>query len=460
MSEKIQFTRREFLKAVGMATGTSAVSLALKRLGCRENSAYADVNAEVVSEKHERDQNEEYEKAITRIERQLDLFEQQNTELTDAEIQERLLKHPFLEKEKIVIEALPVEKPWKPFDTRDVLEEALTTAKAAGAILLHPSALTIIKVPFEEIGYFGGLAFYRPDLRAVFLDQKLSIEKRYRLEKAIYQRIVSEEFKNKQNLINQSNLTKEGKTQRLRELEEWTSLASEKSVPLREIPKETIIELADILEQTAIEYRTIEAQKFVTSKASFDHEVFHYFFDTKFNKAGYEGPSPAETLFAALKNTQERFGNDSVFGVTPWLYIPENLRTGEGFKIRTDEDLQRFCEDMAGAVDLSRPPEFLANETWEKLTDKERKLHQTHSGLSSFLNEYLARVFNGALGWRKDTVDAEFRAEEQKIIGSGSKQFPSRGKSIVSGESFFELTDEEIDLIKRMQWEGKSIIRE
>jgi hypothetical protein len=316
--------------------------------------------------------------------------------------------------------------------------------------------LTFIQVPFEKIGAFCS-AFFQHTYRTIFIDQEVPQAKKEALEKFICKQLIGCEYGRQYNLIYDNDaLSEVEKARQVESLRAWLE-ATDKDSSLRDI-KETLHETGDSCSQTVLElfilheqelkkrineYRFSKALNFVITKTNIPHEAFHDFYENQLTRPGYDGPTIEKLLAMALRGKRQRFGTKD----PSYASIEEYLK---GVKIDDEEVLSSFCKKITSQYDIVSTPKLYLNEEWRQFSDAQKWDYWTQRGLFVFLNEYLARVYNSALGNTPDQVLAEL----QKI----SAEFKREPPNFKLEEMYHKPFEEELKMLREMKWKGKSII--
>jgi len=185
-----------------------------------------------------------------------------------------------------------------------------------------------------------------------------------------------------------------------------------------------------------------EEYAFLVSKTNISHEFFHYFYDNCLNQEGYLGPPVAEILSTAIINTYKRFGSlnkSRLIGGN----IDEYL---SGVDIQNEKEILSFCQKLTSKIDiisLKRTSDDLITEE-----DVIKELKRLKFG--EFLDEYLARVYNGVLGNTSSKV--------KKIFEDSNIPIGERLSDENLNEIYYNPTKEEIELLKSMKWNNKPLI--
>lgn len=425
-------SRREFLKTAGMGL----LALKLFEMGLLSGKSEAG-EAETKAEKEKNDEN------MNELRGLINAYLEQRTALSDQEINENLEKCDFIETKDLKIQELKIKNPWKPFTQKDVLKESLDQSLSDKTISLDKNKLNVIQTNFHKIGALFYGAFYINDYKTIFINQESIKAKKERIEELIYKEAVSNEYDRIFNIIKDSNLSELEKDQKKTSLNEWYFACLKNPKKIAEIP-ELISRHIEKIKNFVKEFRDREAIKKVTNQACLPHEAFHYFYGTKFAREGYEGPSAAELLAMAIRGKNKRFGNKD----PGYAHITHLLK---GFDINNDEELTKFCEKIANERDfVSRQKSYSPTE-WQKLSDEEKYANWTKKSLSEFLNEYLARIYNGALGNTPKKVKTELEDTVLKRNGV----MPNYDLEDI----YHEPTDEELTLLKQMKWKGNHILK-
>lgn len=183
------------------------------------------------------------------------------------------------------------------------------------------------------------------------------------------------------------------------------------------------------------------------------HEAFHHFFVTMLGEEGYAGPAVSELLYTAIDQTMQRFQKDQYPNFDSFIIncpryslgVPSYLRR-DG--INTKKKCQKFCNGLANVTDLTT--------LWKLSGDEDEEsayVLKIRNSFSLFLNEYLARIYNGALG----NTEARYASETTRALQAAGFQ---DAKSFA--DDFIEIahtpTSTELEVLKKMSWQGRPLI--
>lgn len=431
--ENEKMDRRTFL-------GKSIRTLIALKLG---ELGFFTPEVEASGKKHEKKENPEGAKKWNEIQETVEQFLAEKTELTPEEINTELHKCKFLEGENIPQQSLDIKKPWKPFDKRDVLTEELNEAKVDGRIHQNNNTLNVIRTNFNEIGVMNYGAFYLSQDRTLFLNQDDTMDKKKELEEEIYDGAISKEFSEQSDFLFQAKISALERDEKYKKLQKWSKKMHEQ--PKKPDAIRALIEKhADGILSDLNRYQMHRMHTKEITKRFIPHEVFHDFFEKRFGKEGYSGPDINEVLATAIKGKFEKFGKESPdYESNISEYIND-------INITDEESLTNFCKDITSKFDIVNRPKDIPDEKWRQLTDNERHDFTKQKTLFNFVNEYMARIYNGALG----NTPKELEKNATIISGKYNQKDP--------GYNYYHAmhtpNQEELKLLQRMQWNGKNIL--
>jgi hypothetical protein len=339
---------------------------------------------------------------------------EQETSLSREEVKKSLEKCGFIEDlENINIQELEVKSPQKNHADNDLLKEALES----GEVELDKNKLNIIQTDFNIVGDYKSGAFYL--YKCIFINQSRNTKeaKKEKIESFIYEKTIDLEYEKTRNLILNSGISVEKKDQKIKELNNWLIKTYEGSKNVEKI-FELIERNLEEIKKSVEKFCAGEMVKKIITETNLPHEAFHYFLVTQLGKEGYEGPSIEELLIIAIKGKIKRFGKDNDSNYAP---------------------IDSFLDDG------------VANDP-EKLLEFCRKV-KDEKHFVKFLDEYLARIYNGAVGNTPSFVKKEIEENDyiESLGGSPLK--------LSFEEMYHEPTEEELLLLKNMKWNENSIIK-
>ncbi|MCF7917871.1 hypothetical protein K9L27_02615 [Candidatus Gracilibacteria bacterium] len=415
-------SRREFLKKAGMGI------LALKafELGLLSGNSEA---------------KEKNTEALNDLDKLINGYIEQDTYLSEQEIRESLEKCGFIE--NFNIQELQIKNPWKPFTKRDVLKEALNEAISTDNLSLNEDNLNIVQTDFNKIGALFCGAFYYDEYKSIFINQENPKWKKDRIESLIYSEVISSEYKRIESSFHNSDISYIEKDQKRASLDEWFDKSMKNPKKYTEIP-DLVLRHRESIIKSIRAFRTREAIKQIITQTGLPHEAFHYFYETGFVREGYEGPSVNELLAMAIRGKHQRFG-DKDPGYASIGYFLKDI------DINDKEKLNKFCKNIIDKYDITSNPKKYSQEEWKYLSDKEKDDCLIQESFFQFLNEYLARIYNGAVG--NDPVNVKMKLEEAVIQQNGI--LPQYDLE----DLYHDPTDEELAFLKQMKWKGTPILK-
>ena len=390
--------RRSFLKIFGIAT--AGALLAPEILVGQTNTENSESNLEIKD---------------VELNKLIEEYIEQKTFLSKEEIKKSLEKCGFIEDlENINIQELEVKSPQKNNTNKDALREALES----GLVKLDKDKLNIIQVDFDLVGGSLSGAFYLDEYKSIFINQSKNTKeaKKERIESFIYEKTIDLEYEKTRSLILNSSMPTDKKDQKIKELNNWLVKTYEGSKNVEKI-SELVERNLEEVKGSVKEFCAREMRQKIITETNLPHEAFHYFYEAQLEKEGYEGPSKRELLAMAIKGYVKRFGeNDS-------SYAKIDLLIGD-LDINDNEKLLEFCNNFNG-----------------------------EGKLSGFLEEFLARIYNGALGNTPEYTKKEI--EENDYI----KKQGGAPLKLVFEDMYHKPTEEELSVLKEMKWNGNSIIK-
>ncbi len=366
--------RRQFLQS--FAWKAAKCGLALHAVGPIVNAWSEQIDETIAGE----DTNKKYEDARKELKEILDKFSEQKNSLTPEEIQERIKPHASFLGDPTgvpIIELGRIQQPaGSSLSGEEFLISSIEKMITDGHIKLNKDTLNIITLPCDNL-VFNAASFYISEMNTMFFNQEDQSKQRETMERWLYEQAIRLEYDRKSNLGHNAELAKEAW--------KWAKPLIDTGGTLAMLPKELLTQHRVGLAELARWYCMRGKSRFAGTILSVDHEVFHYFFDQKFGKSGYSGPSVKELLFHAIKSKRERFG---VQRLTP-IYGTDLEEFLVGVDVNDQNSLEKFYNKLTdqGVHDLSD----------NRATDKEHP--NALLTVQRFLDEYLARIFNGAMGY-------------------------------------------------------------
>ncbi|MCW1930303.1 MAG: twin-arginine translocation signal domain-containing protein [Candidatus Kerfeldbacteria bacterium] len=427
------------------------------------------------------------------------------TRLSPQEIRSELRALPFLAHTPIDVQHIPTYEPSR-WAGDDRLEENMQRAIAEGAIARVPGHFNVFIVDeFAEVIGIDVGAFHENG--ALFFNQEPNqAAKRERIEQGVWAEALRlERFAREGELYDlHSKLEKDlPEYAEFDELRAWLRSAEEKNERSSEeyqqkaeryhelrrvlgdkarkdsryIQKKAQVEqwyeqalqtpcsLADISDQilerdghlliSYIEKKFAEnLSEHGLTRSSIIHEAFHAFIETCLGKDGYEGPSVADLLYFAIDATLKRYRPREYPLLNRWedpnygpyfegiaWYLPRE-------KDASVQDVRALCIEVANTYDLLQRPTLAAAQD-VSTEDRER-----WKNFRLFFTEYWARIYAGALGITPDYI-ANAVNERYRKAGLYDKYRKSPGDY---ESTAYTPTDEEVQMISQLQWQGEYVI--
>ncbi|MBT4849770.1 hypothetical protein HON36_02875 [Candidatus Parcubacteria bacterium] len=420
-----QMSRRKF---VDISTKTAAGVAAGAELGLFSKTGEA-------SEQTTEQENEDLEE----VNELIDQYSEHETTLSESEIKDGLEQCSFVD--EVSVHSLEIPEPYEMFTNTDPLKEALDKAIASGEISFDDESLEVVQVDFGDIGRFAYGAFYQHSTEAIFLDQDNDKErKKAQLEMAAVATAITAERLTLLTQVERSNLSRDEKRQKIEEIWDAMEQISGPATNPSEIPA-LISKHKEKVEQDLADYMASNEKQKVITETCLPHEAFHDFFKTKLGAEGYEGPGTAELLTMSLKGQRDRFGDDLPY----YSDIGFNI---EDLDLSDDEAIENFSTEITTKHDLTdiKPkPENFAELTKEEQDDSREK-----DEFESFLNEYLARIYNGAMGNTPESAEAK--------MDEVDAEYDTDPTEYEYDEIFHKPSEAELAMLRQMKWQGKSLV--
>ncbi|MFH1426516.1 MAG: hypothetical protein ABIG66_03760 [Candidatus Kerfeldbacteria bacterium] len=384
-----------------------------------------------------------YQEILVEFTAQLDSFEQQRIVPTEKEISDKLAPCTFIE-QPLVIQTVPLTQKYDYFnpDPR-LLHNNIETARERGEYREEPGRPTINRLNFFDAGLFSGVAFYDIESKSILVHELSADDQRAHLSRYIFDEAISALLSEQMQAI-KAELDQTGdrslyEQKRAAIYEQYEGLHGGE---LADIPKEWLVQHADELRKRIQNYRINTAEKYALTANSLPHEALHWFYDNGFQKEGYEGPSGRDCLIMALKNNHERYQEQPIGETAYGVNIVKLIMDLTG-KYRIEES---EIETVADAILERYDPAIMEKEG----DDPAAMIRRTD--VYRFVNEYLARIYNGALGNTDDSLAALTDIEMQKL---GVERRPFK-RDIQNHTP----TEEELAFLKQMKYRGKSLLPE
>ena len=341
-------------------------------------------------------------------------------------------------------------------------------AKIHGRKQLLQDGLNIIQFDFSRIGLernAGAVSAKRTfDSKSydfILLDSNgTESQKKEEMEKQLAVRVLDEEIGWLDGIKEKSQLQKIGESRRnLAKLRNGVE-------SLLEIPPEVLGRHAGFIEDEAKKYIIENNKTRIFELADIPHEAFHYFFNNQLFRPGYGGPGAVEIMRLALKGLVDRYADKETGKLRDADYTDMDERLNaileEGGKNSINRGnivdfAMKIIADAKGAG--TKCPVRYPKENWEKLTESRREEVALDmwiiDSFHQFLTEYLARIYDGALGNTPEKIEG--------IIGKNAAQFGQMANPWFEekndyGAAYHTPSFEEIELLKKMRWNGKPIL--
>ena len=196
------------------------------------------------------------------------------------------------------------------------------------------------------------------------------------------------------------------------------------------------------------------------------HEAFHYFFDSCLLRPGYSGPGALEIMRLSLKGLVDRYFDKETGKFLDASYTDMDERLNAILEAGKKDNLGRDnIVDFAMRVVMDAKvadtecPAGYPKDAWEKLNESRRKEVALDvwimTSFYDFLSEYLARIYNGALG---NTPEKIRELAEKNAAQFGQMANPWFEEKRDYSSPYHAPSSEEIELLKKMRWNGKPIL--
>lgn len=163
-----------------------------------------------------------------------------------------------------------------------------------------------------------------------------------------------------------------------------------------------------------------------------------------FARAGYEGPSVSELLRMAINGKLKRFGSEE----PGYADINKFIKNVD---INNSEELFRFCEEITSQHNLTIRPREYDQKEWNLLSDDEKNNNWLEKSLYKFINEYFARIYNGAQGNTPEKVKIKL----EELARKQDCDLPE----YMYENMYHEPIEEELELLKKMKFKGRAILK-
>lgn len=428
-------SRREFLVGAGalVVSGTSGEAFASNRRN--------ELDAE---------QQEEYEALVKEIEGYIAAYAEADTHLSRREINTELDRCAFLEP-PVPLLTLHTEKIQT--DINDMLEsddpnsgrQALSYALDKNNFGLPRKQLVVIQADFEVLKPNVD-AFYDTGYQALFVDQQPPKRKAASLHQTIYQGVMHSELNTRRNMVidAMSGQSRELIEAELKKVGQQFSQdhTMRKRGNIHDVPPELLLRYQNNIRAAVSRTRMEAARRYVSNRSTLSHEAFHHFYETMFSRDDYQGPSQADALALALRGIRNR---DAL--VQASTYAPEFFKRGlleeSAVDLHDDAGIDAFAKATSERFDFSH---FPANEPDTPETRDRIAVYQ-------LVNEFLARIYSGALGNTDDAYEYQIR-EAVKDIPFVQIDPAARTRDL----QYHTPTTEELAFLRAMHWQDKPIV--
>ncbi len=438
----------------------TASLLAAAEIGLAGVGALPARGAEISSPIREHTRQERVEtKLPSPIEKELRAYEKQKTALTPEEIQKELSRCGFIDGKPTVYTYTPhplSKGEGNLFEKGGKAYEALA-AYVSMIRKSDPNQLSVVQLEFYRIGESVAAAFYIPSLKTIFLNQSEDDPrvKRQNLSSYLLQSALILERDTLRSLLQKDrasgSITEEEMVAKLDVVDKnmYVSLDSLESKELSDLSSDTLQANTEALTQEARIYRWHKEMDRIAAETSICHEAFHAFYAQQLGHEGYEGPSMDEILAFAFLNFSKRFSSETQWYAPLMESAIENYN-GEDFPI-DEKKIIALSHRLTQEFDLRTEPPDRTPDEWQKLSKQEQVKELTHKHVMIFLTEYLARIYNGALGNTPESVAEKLKASYVKFGISYTPYFTTQ-------DTHHKPTQEELNLLKRMKWHGKPLV--
>lgn len=394
---------------------------------------------------------EAYEVVLSEIEGQIKDFAEQKTNISKREILHELRKCTFIEGSLRLVN----------IDTNSIIDdlqainanqdsiaashEALRVSLDANHIQLPQKKLVVAQVDFKAIA-MKAEAFYDTEFQTIFVDQQPEHRKADGMSRSVYTGVMTSELNSRKNSVidAMAGQDRESILAKLVEVEDQFAV----EYPLKDngkvhdVPPELLLRYQNNIRAVIARTRAEAAMKFVKNKNDLTHEAFHHFFETMFGEAEYEGPNQEAALVLALKGIRDRGAISQAS-----KYAPEFFKSGmlERYHVEltSDASIAEFAKTTSERFDFSHYPANAVD------TPDARDLIAVYR----LVNEFLARIYSGALGH----TDAQFETaalEETKDIPYIQMDFSKRVQDLQCHTP----NEDELDFLHTMKWQGNSVV--
>lgn len=420
------------------------------------SAALVGFGSERTAHAQDRDQpkpetTETYEAVLAEIEGHIAAYAEQPTELSKRDIARELHKCGFLERSfpLITIETDHIETELDQIaedeNKPDASREAMRYALDSNDITLPRKRLVVAQIDFADT-HTEAEAFYDTEYQTIFVDQQPEDRKRLRMSRSVYTGIMSSELSLRRNPV----ITEmEGQDREVIlaavakvEAEFYKEYKLKKNGTLHDVPPELLLKHRNRARAAIARQRAEAALRYVRNTTALTHEAFHHFFETMYARDGYEGPTQEEALVLALQGIRDRHALNQASDYAP-EFFQRRLLEQFATDINDDDSIKAFAKKMSEQFDFSHYP---AHAEYTPNT-------QDLIGVYRLVNEFLARIYSGALGNTDESFEAQSR-EQTKGIPYVEINFSDR----VKDRQFHTPNERELAFLRNMRWQGQSIL--
>lgn len=372
-------------------------------------------------------------------------FESQKVSLSEEEILDQLKRNDVEDQARIFnIDVPEGERFW--IDEHTWFGKRLKDIAKSGPA----GGLNVVRIDFTRSGEDLGLMSYWGNYRALFINRTPSSEQRRDMMESFLSLSLARFVRNTEMIAlwkQRGKLGENAYNKKRRERGSYYDALDRGKPRFDSFAPESFKQHEKRLLGEAKTYRLDSARRFVLDTFGLPHEIFHYKFATQLFQPGYRGPDASELIFAALKSKRDRFPGEQ--GAYQHYNLALEIQLIAGWNINvSDDELKRVSKNLARSFDITRRDEHPEIDTKE--LDPHERLRLI---LRSYVDEYLARIYAGALGSTPINV---YRALSK--VGRAHAHISRYQKPIRQG--YHEPTEEELSLIRRMEYNGKSMLPE
>jgi len=382
----------------------------------------------------------EQAKELERLKKLLEAYESEDLNLSIKDIGE-ILK-PCLFVRQVKVNALPVGKQQDTNSAELALKGWVSKLKHRGEIGTDPSMLNVVPTDFDAIGVLDYAAFYNYQYDVVFINQTTPEARKSKTERMLIEFVVRSEYELARNALFKMQLSERELSQKMERLNKWVSEILDNPQKHLEKLEQLFLKHADEIAKHMEEYRKQELVDKVMARTNLPHEAFHHFYSTMLGKDGYEGPSMSKLLAMAIQEEYKRYKENDGIDYVDFRFILKHVDN-----IDDTEELKKVCEGITKKYNLTSHPKKPSPDKWRALTDKEKNDYFTQKIFATFLDEYLARVFNGAVGNTPKNV--------QKLMESINSEMDKHSLN----DLYHDPTLHELQILSEMRWHGKPILK-